>query len=71
MNSQQLAEITEFSFLLKHGLWFLGVIAWIFGILDRSIASFSDGSLSATEVPQLLTIIILFGAWLFLKPKSK
>ncbi|MCL6432745.1 MAG: hypothetical protein K6T90_00790 [Leptolyngbyaceae cyanobacterium HOT.MB2.61] len=55
---------------LKRGIWFLGISSWLFGITDRSIASFSDGYLSALDVIQLLTALFFFVAWLSLKPSQ-
>ncbi|QZZ18695.1 hypothetical protein J5X98_14555 [Leptothermofonsia sichuanensis E412] len=53
---------------MKRGIWLLGVSSWLFGITDRSIASFSDGYLSALDLVQLLTASFFFVGWLFLKP---
>lgn len=53
---------------LKQGIWLLGISCWLFGITDRSIASFSDGYLSALDITQLFTASFFFISWLFLKP---
>jgi hypothetical protein len=55
---------------LKYGVWLFGISCWLFGITDRSIASFADGYLSGVDLTQLLTAVIFFAAWLFLKPAS-
>jgi len=55
VNNQQTAELSVFVAKLKNGIWLLGVASWLFGITDRSIASFSDGYLSAIEIMQLFT----------------
>lgn len=34
---------------LKNGIWLFGIASWLFGITDRSIASFSDGLLICTR----------------------
>ncbi|NJL10147.1 MAG: hypothetical protein HC908_08200 [Calothrix sp. SM1_7_51] len=60
----------EFVANLKNGIWLFGISSWIFGITDRSIACFSDGYLSATDLVQLFTAGVFFIAWLFLKPQS-
>jgi hypothetical protein len=55
---------------LRNGLWLLGTSSWLFGITDRSIASFMDGYLSALDIVQLATASFFFVSWLFLKPAS-
>jgi hypothetical protein len=62
------AEFHPVLWELKRGIWLLGVSSWLFGITDRSIASFSDGYLSALDLVQLLTASFFFVGWLFLKP---
>ena len=56
---------------LKNGIWFVGISFWLFGITDRSIASLSDGYLSAIDIAQLFTAAFFFVSWLFLKPTPK
>jgi len=58
---------SEFVTKLKNGIWLLGVASWLFGITDRSIASFDDGYLSAIDIVQLFTASFFFLSWLFLK----
>ncbi|MBW4577428.1 MAG: hypothetical protein KME08_19515 [Aphanothece sp. CMT-3BRIN-NPC111] len=71
MNNERTTEFSTFLGNLKSGIWFLGISSWLFGITDRSIASFSDGYLSAIDIMQLLTASFFFVSWLFLKPTSK
>lgn len=71
MQNQQSSEVSLFLGNLKNGVWFLGVSSWLFGITDRSIASLSDGYLSAGDIIQLFTACFFFVSWLFLKPTSK
>ena len=52
---------------LKNGIWLFGIASWLFGITDRSIASFSDGYLSALDIIQLFTAAFFFMSWLYLK----
>jgi hypothetical protein len=61
----------EFVGNLKNGIWLFGISSWLFGITDRSIASFADGYLSALDLTQLFTAATFFVAWLFLKPTSR
>ena len=62
------SDLMEFLMNLKNGIWILGVSSWIFGITDRSIATLSDGYLSALDIVQLLTASFFFIGWLVLKP---
>ncbi|MGF1496427.1 MAG: hypothetical protein ACFB8W_06325 [Elainellaceae cyanobacterium] len=57
--------------LFKHGIWVVGIPSWLFGIADRSIASFADGYLSVVEIIQLLTLSFFFFGWLGLKPDEE
>ncbi len=70
MNNQPQSELSVFIASLKNGIWLLGVVSWLFGITDRSIASFSDGYLSAIEIMQLFTAFFFFVSWLYLKPTT-
>lgn len=67
-NEQQVIEQSVFLGKLRNAIWLLGVSSWLFGITDRSIASFSDGYLSALDIVQLFTASFFFVSWLFLKP---
>jgi hypothetical protein len=71
MNDQQPSDSKEFVGNLKNGIWLFGLSSWVFGITDRSIASFADGYLSALDLTQLFTAATFFVAWLFLKPTSR
>jgi len=71
MNNQQTSDASNFLDTLKYGIWLVGVSSWLFGITDRSIASLSDGYLSALDIVQLFTALFFFASWLFLKPVSK
>jgi hypothetical protein len=70
MHNRQLLEIKEFVFNFKNGIWLLGISSWLFGITDRSIASFADGYLSALDIIQLFTATTFFIAWVCLRPAS-
>lgn len=69
-DKQQSLERSVFLAKLRNAIWLLGVSSWLFGITDRSIASFSDGYLSAWDIIQLTTASFFFVSWLFLKPSS-
>lgn len=66
----QTSEPTLFLGTLRNGLWLFGVSCLVFGVVDRSIASFADGYLSPLDSVQLFTAVALFIGWLFLKPTS-
>ena len=67
MNKQQ--NIENFPLTLKKAIWIVGTSSWIFGISDRTIASFSDSYISALDIIQLCTASFFFVSWLFLKPE--
>ncbi len=68
MKDNQPTELHPFLKDLKRGIWYLGLSSWLFGITDRSIASFADGYLSALDITQLFTASFFLVSWLFLKP---
>lgn len=63
-------KLINFPLTFKGAIWFLGAIAWFFGIVDRAIAAFADGHLSLEDGIQLGTVIVFFLSWFYLKPKS-
>ena len=67
MESQN-SEVGYFVARMKEGIWLLGVMSWMFGITDRSIAALADGMVMAIELVQLFTAALFFFCWLFLKP---
>jgi hypothetical protein len=71
MNNSPSIELIAFLANLRNGIWLLGTSSWIFGILDRSVASLADGYLSALDLAQLFIASFFFVGWLFLKPSSK
>lgn len=62
------SETQEFLWNFRNGIWSLGIISWLFGISDRTLAALTDGYLSATDIIQLLTAAFFFAGWLCLKP---
>lgn len=68
--NQRISEINVFLANFKTGIWLLGTASWLFGITDRSIASFSDGYLSAIDLMQIFTALFFFISWLYLKPSQ-
>ncbi|MBW4600887.1 MAG: hypothetical protein KME29_15130 [Calothrix sp. FI2-JRJ7] len=68
MNKQALPS--DFLTAFKNNIWLLGTAFWLFGITDRTIASFSDSYLSAIDLTQLFTASFFFVSWLYLKPEK-
>lgn len=68
MSRPSSTDLLPFLRNLKTGIWLLGISSWLFGITDRTIASFMDGYLSALDIIQLATASFFFVGWLFLKP---
>lgn len=66
-------KVTEFSLLLaslRNNIWLLGIPAWVFAIVDRSLAALSDSCFSAVEILHLSMASIFFVSWLYLKPEQ-
>jgi hypothetical protein len=63
-------EVSLFVYNLRNGIWFLGVPSWLFGVADRTLASFADGYISVLEVAQLFTAFFFFVSWIYLKPEE-
>ncbi len=70
MNTNQSLQFSIFIANLRSSIWLLGIPSWIFGIADRSFASFADGYLSALELAQLFTASFFMLSWLYLKPEE-
>ena len=68
MNKQQNSEVSAFLQMFQKGIWLFGILSWIFGLTDRSIALLSDGYLSAIDIVQLFTASFFFVSWIFLSP---
>jgi hypothetical protein len=68
MKNKHSSTLAVFVANFRNAIWFLGIASWMFGITDRSIATLSDGYLSAVELTQLFTASFFFVSWLFLKP---
>jgi len=55
---------------LRGGLWKIGSFAWMFAVVERSLACFAAGALSAIALAQVFLVALLFLAWLYLKPEK-
>lgn len=71
MHTENPLDLIPFLANLRSGLWLVGLSSWVFGILDRSFASFSDGYLSAIDIAQIATASFFFVSWMLLKPNTK
>jgi hypothetical protein len=69
IKNEQAREISLFVHNLRNGIWFFGIPSWLFGITDRTLASFADGYLSTLELIQLFTASFFFLSWIYLKPE--
>ena len=56
---------------IRNGIWIFGIPSWLFGITDRTVASFADGYLSPGEIFNLFTASFFFLTWLCLKPEQR
>ncbi|MBD1880212.1 hypothetical protein [Coleofasciculus sp. FACHB-T130] len=68
INNNQYLEISLFITNFKNGIWVFGIPSWLFGLTDRTVASFADGYLSVIEVIHLFTASFFFLSWLYLRP---
>ncbi|MGJ3251571.1 MAG: hypothetical protein ACFE0J_10625 [Elainellaceae cyanobacterium] len=57
--------------MLRSGVWAFGIPSWLFGMLDRGVAAFADGYLTAVEIANILTVSLLFVSWIYLKPDER
>ncbi|HHP7243840.1 MAG TPA: hypothetical protein ACFE0H_04055 [Elainellaceae cyanobacterium] len=57
--------------MLRSGIWVFGIPSWLFGVLDRGVAAFADGYLTAVEIANILTVSLLFVSWIYLKPDER
>jgi hypothetical protein len=64
-------DTTNTTIAIKSGIWFLGNVAWLFGIIDRSLDIFAQDCLSIISITQLLITLFLSVCWLSLKPNWK
>ncbi len=67
---EKIKEISLFVHNLRSGIWFLGLPSWLFGVTDRTFASFADGYVSTLELAQLFTASFFFLSWIYLKPEN-
>jgi hypothetical protein len=63
-------ELSALSAKFRNWIWSIGVISWLFGITDRIMSGFADGSLSSIELAHLVTTICLCASWVYLKPET-
>ncbi|AFY90688.1 MAG: hypothetical protein CLLPBCKN_008266 [Chroococcidiopsis cubana SAG 39.79] len=54
----------------RNGLWLFGIPSWLFGIVDRSFAAFTDGYVSSIELVHLFTASFFLLGWIYLKPEE-
>lgn len=49
-------------------VWWFGIVFWVFGLLDRSVAAFADGSIAWVEAWQVFVAVVFFFLWAVLRP---
>jgi hypothetical protein len=51
---------------LKIQVYWLGIVFWGFGLLDRTVAAFADGKISLIEAWVVLVAAVFAGGWVYL-----
>jgi hypothetical protein len=54
----------------KSSIWTFGLSALLFAVIDRMVALFADGYVTAIELTHLFILGLLFMGWLYLQPES-
>jgi hypothetical protein len=63
-------EQSLYRVIFRNSIWLLGILTWLFGVFDRGYAIFVGQMFTPANFFQLLTVVSLFGGWLYLKPES-
>jgi hypothetical protein len=63
-------EDSLYRVILRNSIWLLGILTWLFGVFDRGYAIFISEMFTLANFAQFLTVICLFGGWLYLKPED-
>jgi hypothetical protein len=63
-------QVTLFINQLRHGVWLLGVAAWLFAITERAMTVYTSAYTSNLELLQALITLFFFLAWLYLRPET-
>lgn len=63
-----LPETSLYQVILRNGIWLLGIVTWLFGIVDRGYAIYRGEIEWAVGLVQGAVALILFAGWLYLKP---
>lgn len=56
--------------MLKNGIWLLGILTWLFGVIDRGYIVLTDGMAVPVHLAQLFAAVALLMGWLVLKPET-
>lgn len=70
MNHKQPLKVLELLANFRNGIWLLGIPSWLFGVIDRTVAIFTDSYLSVLGIFHLLLACFFFVSWLYLKPEK-
>ncbi|MGG6269506.1 hypothetical protein ACQ4M3_36715 [Leptolyngbya sp. AN03gr2] len=68
MDAQRTLKIRLFLTSWRQGVWILGVPAWLFGLVERGIAAWSDTVITNLDLLQVLIAAFFLLGWLLLKP---
>jgi hypothetical protein len=63
-------EDSLYRVILRNSIWLLGILTWLFGVFDRAYAMVIGEMFTLANFAQLLTVVVLFGGWLYLKPED-
>jgi hypothetical protein len=63
-------EDSLYRVILRNSVWLLGILTWLFGVFDRVYAIVIGEMFTLANFAQLLTVVALFGGWLYLKPED-
>jgi hypothetical protein len=70
-NAKQKSDGESYKLAIAAGVWLLGNVAWLVGIIDRSRAVIVDNGSRSVSIIQLGLVLFLFVGWLFLKPNRR
>lgn len=56
--------------ILSNAVWVLGILPWLFNVADLGETVFTEGRATPANIARFLITILLFGGWLYLKPRN-
>ncbi len=61
---------TLYKAILRNAIWLLGILPWLFSVIDLGHTVFTQGRTTPANIARFLTAMFLFGGWLYLKPSN-